>query len=150
MTKVKKIIGIILLCASLLGFIDATYLTVEHYMGSIPPCTISGCEVVLTSTQSVIVGIPVALLGAIYYLLMFILSIIYLDSKKDNILHHASYFSICGFVASLYFVYLQIFVIDNICQYCMISAFTSTMLFITGMYALYMLKKEKNITNITI
>lgn len=142
MKKYQRIISILFFVFSSLGFLDATYLTVEHYKGSIPPCTIDGCEIVLTSAQSVIWGVPVALMGSVYYLLILLLSIYVLDSKKNIILKKISYITIFGFLGSIYFVYLQLFVIKNICQYCMISAGTSTALFILGMILLYKSKKE--------
>ena len=133
---------IIFLIVGAIGFIDATYLTIEHYRGGIPPCTIKGCEVVLTSIYSQISGIPVALFGSLYYLTLLILAIAYLDSKKKEIIKFASYFTIAGFVASVYFLYLQIFVIKAICQYCLASAGISTTLFILGMYILAKIRHE--------
>lgn len=143
MKKYLKVIAIIFLTASAIGFADATYLTVVHYSGKIPPCTIAGCEVVLTSNQSVIAGVPVALLGALYYLSILVLSIFFLDSKKISALRLASFFTIAGLCASIYFVYLQLFVIRQICQYCMLSAFTSIVLFTTGMYTLRKTKEKE-------
>lgn len=129
-----KITAIAFTALSAIGFLDATYLTVEHYKGSAPPCVIAGCEIVLKSGQSAIVGIPVALLGSIYYLAILILSIAFLESGKVAILRFASFFTIIGIIASAYFVYLQFFVIGQICQYCMISAGTSTGLFGLGVW----------------
>jgi len=60
-TRNIKIAAIIFLAVSAVGFLDATYLTVEHYRVGIPPCAILGCEIVLTSAQSRIAGVPVAL-----------------------------------------------------------------------------------------
>jgi uncharacterized membrane protein len=121
-----------------IGFADATYLTTQHFLGAPVACSIlKGCEQVTTSPYSVIFGIPVALLGSIYYLTILILSVIYLDSRKINILNFIAKITPLGFLASLYFVYLQIFVIKAICLYCMGSAATSTILFILGMVYLY-------------
>lgn len=129
-----KILAITFMVLSAIGFLDATYLMMEHYRGSVPPCAIAGCEIVLKSGQSVAVGIPVALLGVVYYLIILILSIAYLESGKIAVFRLASYLTIIGLVASAYFVYLQLFVIGQICQYCMISAGTSTGLFGVGVY----------------
>ena len=131
-----KVIAITFVTLSAIGFLDATYLTMEHYRGSVPPCAIAGCEIVLKSGQSAIFGVPVALFGVIYYLTILILSIAYLESGKIAILRLASYLTIIGVIASAYFVYLQLFVIGQICQYCMVSASTSTGLFGMGMYTL--------------
>lgn len=138
MTKFQKIIIGIFLAVSIIGFVDALYLTIEHFRGVVPPCSIlKGCEVVTTSSYSVVFGIPVALLGALYYVFFFIFSLAYFDSKKERILSLLSRFSIFGFLASLYFVYLQFFVLKALCIYCMMSATTSTLLFIVGMFYLF-------------
>ena len=119
---------------SLLGFLDAAYLTIEHYRGVVPPCAIvSGCAAVTTSQYSLIFGIPVALLGAIYYLLITALCILYFDTKQTKILKIIARLTILGLLASLYFVYLQAFIIHAWCLYCLGSAATSTILFILGL-----------------
>ncbi len=130
-------IPIIFLIISAIGFIDAAYLTTQHYLGAPVACSIlKGCEQVTTSQYSLIFGVPVALLGALYYLTILVLSVAYLDSRKQSILKLAARLTLIGFLASLYFVYLQIFVIKAICLYCMGSATTSTLLFIFGLISL--------------
>lgn len=121
------------LIASAVGFADATYLAAKHFLGTPVACSLlEGCEQVTSSPYAVIFGVPVALLGAFYYLAILILTVAYLDSRKLRLLKLASYLTWFGFSASLYFVYLQIFVIKAICLYCVVSAFTSTLLFIFG------------------
>jgi len=118
---------------SFLGFLDATYLAVQHYRGIPVTCSIiKGCDIVTSSSFSVIFGVSVALLGAIYYLSIFILSASYLDSKKIKSLYWISRLTWVGFIASLWFLYLQLFVIKAICIFCLGSALTSTLLFILG------------------
>lgn len=134
MPRHLKIVAILFCIVSAIGLLDASYLTYKHYLGGVPPCTLHGCEVVLTSPQSEIAGVPVALLGALYYITIFALSLAYSISKKEMVILHAAYFTPAGFLASLYFIYLQLFVIGAICLYCMASATTSTILFILGMY----------------
>lgn len=121
-----------LLC-SVLGFLDATYLTVEHYRGVIPACTVvNGCEKVLTSAYSTVFGIPVALGGAFFYLVIIFLLLFYFDTKKSSILLLAARLTPLGFAASVYFFSLQAFIIHSWCLYCLGSAITSTLLFIMG------------------
>lgn len=133
------------LIVSFLGFLDATYLTAQHYLGTIPPCVITtGCETVLTSEHNAIFGIPVALIGAAYYLLLFLLAILSLDVKRETI-HFAAFLTPIGFLASLYFVYLQLFVIKEICSYCVVSAATSTILFILGLFIIIKSSRSKAI-----
>jgi len=121
----------------LLGLADASYLTIEHLRGGVPNCSIiEGCDVVTTSEYSEIFGIPVALLGALYYLTMSGLMLFWLDKRKNSTLRIASYLSIAGLGASIYFVYIQLFVLQAICLYCMGSALSSTLIFILSMLVL--------------
>ena len=137
-----KWIFIVLTVLSLIGFFDSAYLTAEHYTGNIPPCFIAtGCETVTTSAYSVVAGIPVALAGSIYYFVLFFLTIGLLSGAKNN-LKWISILSGFGFLASVYFVSLQLFVIKAICTYCMISAITTTTIFLLSLYGNRLNKKE--------
>lgn len=130
---------IVVLVLALIGFIDATYLSVEHFRGVVPPCTITeGCEEVLTSSYAVVLGIPVALAGSIYYLFIIIGSFVYLESKhiaklakhNSEVLRLSLFLTVPGFLASLWFVAAQIFIIHSYCAYCLASAIITTALFI--------------------
>ena len=136
-----KLLIIIMMVISFLGFSDATYLASEYYLGKPITCSIlKGCEVVTTSQYSKILGIPVSLFGSLYYLTILLGIIFYLDSKKAEVLKYLGLFTVSGFIASLYFVFLQAFVIQAYCIYCLFSATTSTLLFILGMYLLRLLR----------
>ncbi len=118
---------------SFLGFLDATYLTVVHFAGLNIGCIITtGCDTVTTSVYSEIFGIPMALFGAIFYLTIFIASLMYVDKKNPAILFTLPILGLCGFITSLYLIYLQLFVIKALCFYCLLSAGTSTLLFVLG------------------
>lgn len=127
-----------------LGFLDATYLTAKYYLGTPIACGVfEGCETVTTSTYATIGPIPVALLGAIYYLIVFVVAIAYLDMKRDALLRFLARFTILGFLASLWFLYLQVFVIGAICIYCIGSAISSTVLFALGRIVVYFQRSKK-------
>ncbi len=137
LTAVPKWLPVSFTVFSLLGFLDAAYLTVKHYLGTPIPCSLlQGCEKVTTSQYATIGGVPVALFGAVYYLFVFILTVIYFDTGKTRILSFLGRFSFFGFLASAYFLYLQFFVIGAICVYCIGSALTSTILFVLGLLVL--------------
>ncbi len=126
-------LAIFLLVVALLGFADAAYLTVEHYQGTVPPCTIvSGCETVLTSSYSVIAGVPVSLLGALFYLAVLVGVFAYLESKKTAPLKWAMLLTVFGILFSLWFIYVQAVLLGAWCLYCLGSALTSTILFISA------------------
>ena len=129
-------IVIILFIIALVGFADASFLTIEHYENRIPPCTTAGCETVLTSAYSNILGIPVALLGMIYYLLISIGLFAHIEGKHEPSLRAVLLITVCGFIMSIWFVAVQAFVIHSYCLYCLGSATISTVLFASSVYVL--------------
>lgn len=135
----------VMLLVSLLGFADATYLTVTHYTGTAVPCTIThGCDVVTNSVYSEILGIPVALLGALFYLAIFGLVFVAMESANQKLLRLAGRLTLAGFLFSLWFLFAQAFLIGAFCQWCIGSAITSTLLFIFGFIVLpKALKKDE-------
>ena len=137
---------------AVLGFLDATYLTIKHYLGTPIPCSIlEGCEVVTTSVYSQIGPVPVALLGSLYYLTLLVLFVISIESKnparKIQLLKITVGLVSAGFLASLGFVYIQLFVLDAICLYCMGSALSSTLLFIIGLYMVKLINQNREKEN---
>lgn len=125
------------LVLALAGFADSAYLTAKHYLGGPIPCGIfTGCDTVTSSAYSEIFGIPVALLGVIYYLGVLVFSLIYLDSGSIVRLRRVAFLTPLGFLASAYFTYIQFFILKALCFYCLISAGISTILFGLGMILL--------------
>ena len=130
-TKKAILVGLF----SFLGLMDASYLAAKHYTGTIPPCAIvKGCEVVTTSQYATVGGISVALLGAIYYLAVLVISIVIIDTKSDRLKKFLARFSVIGLLASIWFISLQLFVIKALCLYCLASAFSSTAIFLTAFF----------------
>lgn len=119
-----------ILILSVLGFLLSVYLTYLHFTeGQSAFCTQgSDCDVVRQSSYSSIVGIPVALLGAIGYALIFWFALVSMSRKVRWILLYT--ISFAGFVFSAYLTYLELFVINAICPYCVVSAVIMTAIFI--------------------
>ncbi len=124
-----------------LGFLDATYLTIIHYKNIIPPCTIGSCETVLNSEYAIMFGIPTALFGSLFYLSIIVLSLLILTNYKRIFIKAFYLLAAAGFGASLFLLYVQAFVLKSFCQYCLISAATSTGIFIL---AILQIRKDKN------
>lgn len=139
----NKIIYTIIAVAGV-GLADSTFLTVKHYQGSINCSVISGCQEVLNSSYSEIMGIPLALMGAAYYLFIILVSLFYIDTSHKLALNILKYLPSFGFIFSMWLVYLQIFEIGSICQYCMLSALGSTIIFAMS---LLLIKKTKTKIN---
>lgn len=132
----KRYIFFILLILGLLGIVDASYLTYEHYANIIPPCTInhflpffSDCGLVLRSAYAVLFGIPLAVLGLIHYVILTLAIGLAVIFNKKLWWFWLFFQTLAGAIFSLYLMYLQIFVIKNICIYCTLSAVNSFILF---------------------
>lgn len=147
MKQVSNTLLAAFLLMAFIGFADAAYLTAKHYAGLIPPCSlVSGCETVLTSPYATIAwDIPIALVGAGYYLALFIGGILYVDTKNILVIKTVAYFTTAGFVTSAILIGLQVFVINALCLYCIASAITSTLLFVFGIIILRSIKKNNTI-----
>lgn len=132
--RVKWIVPVIVVLAAFAGFLDALYLTVEHYRGVSVGCRLFGgtCDVVLQSRYATVGGLPLALLGAVYYQIIFLLSVAYFDTRRPWFMNVAARFSVVGALASLALLYLQFFVLHSVCQYCLLSAALSLTIFIAS------------------
>ena len=122
--KTKLQLSLIML--SIVGLLDALYLSYARYMHIDLPCSITngGCAVVAASPYSVMFGVPLAYLGVAFYIAMLAVSV--LLHFKPNICKYMFelVFLVVTFASldSLYFLYLQGFVIKAFCIYCIISA----------------------------
>jgi uncharacterized membrane protein len=121
MRKINWLV-VVFFVAALAGFADASYLTTQHLQGSIPPCAIDGCDQVLTSAYATIGPMPVAALGMLYYGTILVLIIAFWDTGSRKLLKMASALVGLGILSTLYLIYLQAFVIDSWCVYCLFSA----------------------------
>lgn len=121
---------------SFVGIIDAGYITVKAFTGGTVVCPLTGgCNGVLQSSYSQILGYPVAFYGLIFYSLIFVLSFIYLDRGNKHIFTALTLLPAVGFLFTLWFLYLQAFVIGAYCFYCLVSAGLSTILFAFALWA---------------
>lgn len=114
---------------ALIGIADAIYLTIHHYTGEKVPCTIvAGCEQVLTSSYAEIAGIPLAAFGAFAYFTAFSLAILAAFGNRSMWKLFGIQASIMA-VFTVWLVYLQGFVIEAFCQFCLVSAAVTFTLF---------------------
>ena len=117
------------LCAAGIGI--AGYLTYVHYAGLQPVCGIShGCETVQTSAYASLLGVPVALLGLISYIVIFIS----LRLRGDGPLLAGYAMTLISFAFSVYLTYRELFTIHAICSWCVSSAIVFTLLAVVGTF----------------
>ena len=107
---------------SLIGLADAIYLTVQHLTGQNLRCTVvSGCSEVLSSTYAQIGSVPLAAVGAVAYFTVFSLAILAGFGYRFARPILAALVGVM-FLMTLWLLYLQAFVIQHYCQYCLLSA----------------------------
>jgi uncharacterized membrane protein len=108
------------------GFLDSAYLTILHYENVVPPCTIHGCEAVLTSTYSTIGPIPLALFGVLFYLAVIIICLLIVVEGMKKLLKFFHFTVLVGFLASIVLFLIQALIIKSFCQYCLLSEVIAT------------------------
>ena len=110
---------------ALAGLADAAYLTIHHLTAQPVPCSIiEGCETVLTSPYAEIAGVPLAAFGAAAYFVAFALALLSAFGNRTTWM----LFGIQVVLMSLFtswLLYLQAYVIEAFCQFCLISALTT-------------------------
>jgi uncharacterized membrane protein len=104
------------------GLADAIYLTIHHYTFVPVPCGAAfDCNTVLSSQYAEIAGIPLAVLGSVAYFIAFSLAI--LAAFGNRLMWKL--FGIQVILMSLFtmrLIYVQGFLIEAFCQFCLISA----------------------------
>lgn len=121
-TRVRRrvLVPALLLAGSFIGFAISIYLTFSHYRGSIPPChVVRGCETVQTSSYSEILGIPLALLGTLYFTVMFYLAIGLLTSRRDSLVLAYKVLAYLGALAVIPLFLVQAVVLQAYCSWCL-------------------------------
>lgn len=106
------------------GIAIASYIAIAESDGGSPVCIAgsAGCQTVAESSYAEIAGVNVAAFGAAGYLALFISALLRGDLGRSASL----LFSLIGFGFTAYLTYLELFVIDAICQWCVASAVVIT------------------------
>lgn len=127
----NKVLLRIMAIVALVGVADTIYLTANRYFGAETKCLLTeGCDVVLNSKYSEFIGIPLAVWGLVFYAGFFILINMVDIYDKRFLVGIFIVFGIVGFVSSLIFLSIQLFVLRALCFYCLMSFISSTILFI--------------------
>jgi uncharacterized membrane protein len=121
---------------SLAGLFVAVYLTL-YKVGLIGElaCSIGSCETVQLSRWASFLGLPVAAWGVAFYGVMFVVALAGVQERFENAPHipiALSALSGWGVLFSLWLTWLELFVIDAICLWCVVSAVLVVALFIVS------------------
>lgn len=113
---------------ALVGVGDSVYLTIQHLLGNTLRCTLtSGCSEVLGSPYASLAGVPLAAFGAVAYFTAFSLATLaaFGYAKARTLL---TALVAAMFAVTLWLLYLQAFVLQAFCQFCLLSAAVTTAL----------------------
>jgi uncharacterized membrane protein len=118
--------------AALAGAGVAAYLTRVHYDEDLLICTVGDCKTVQQSEYSELWGVPVALFGLGMYLTLLALGIIRWRRPElhDRATLTAFAMALAGALYAAYLTYLELFVIDAVCQWCVVSAILTVVILI--------------------
>ena len=119
---------------ALVGLFVALYLAL-YKMGLIGTlaCGTGGCETVQLSRWAVFLGLPVATWGVGYYALVLVLAIASLQDRwavSRGLGLALVIVTGWGVLFSTWLTYLELFVINAICRWCVVSAILALLLFV--------------------
>ncbi len=124
------------LVLALAGLAISIYLTVVHFIGTQAlSCPGGGgvinCAKVTTSAQSHFLGMPVAVLGLAYYLVMVAIDLPVAWRSDDRRVHVVRLvLAVVGVAFALYLVSAELLIIGNICLWCTAVHLVTFLLFV--------------------
>jgi len=123
----------ILATLALIGVFVSTYLTLFKlgYIGELK-CSVGSCETVNTSQWATFLGLPVAAWGLGFYVVALLLAMLGVQEKyADSRAFSVALVALTGWgaVFSGWLTYLELFVINAICRWCVVSAVIAVVLF---------------------
>lgn len=117
MESQKKILKIVMLLLSA-GVLLSAYLYLSKILNTSVICPTNGCEVVDSSPYSYLFGVPISLWGIVYYLGMFVITL--LVFKNNGALYKKLLYlgTAWGVIYTLYLRYVEITKIGAFCPWC--------------------------------
>jgi uncharacterized membrane protein len=113
--------------AATVGVGVATYIAIADSGSGSPVCIggSGGCQTVADSSYSHLLGVNIAVFGVVGYLLLLGAAMLRGDVARMG----GFAVALAGFGYSVFLTYLELFVIDAVCQWCVFSAVLMTVLF---------------------
>ena len=102
---------------ALVGVAITSYLLYIRWTGQTLACSTGGCTTVQESSYSKLLGVPVALLGLLAYVTIFVCTLVRNDIARVAALSAA----LVGVGYGAYLVYVQLAIIDAVCEWCLAS-----------------------------
>lgn len=111
----------------------SAYLVYENLQGQSGVCAVvHGCQTVQQSRYGKILGVPVSVPGLLGYTVLAAFAVGYLRNFRDlrsQIVPLAFLATLIGFLFSVYLTYIEGWVLESWCIYCIVSASLMTILF---------------------
>jgi uncharacterized membrane protein len=125
---------------ALVGLLVATYLWLYKIgvLGELQ-CGTGSCEYVQTSPYADVFGVPVALIGVVGYVVVFLVGLAGLQprfhaDRRATVL--LAVLATIGFAFTLYLTAIELFILHAICRWCMASAAIMTALWVLSIVEL--------------
>ena len=117
---------------ALFGVVDSVYLWSFKWSGQLI-CAVGGCEAVNTSSYSMLFGVPVAAIGAAGYAALLALAVWALvarDNAPAWLNDVRLTFASIGLFFAAYLTWVELFILHDICMWCVLQATAITSMFI--------------------
>ena len=122
---------------ALVGLLVATYLWLYKIgvLGELK-CGTGSCEYVQTSPYAEVLGVPVAFIGVVGYVVLFLVGLVGLQPKFQEDRRVTTLLAVlatAGFGFTLYLTAVELFVLHAICRWCVGSAVIMTALWLLAL-----------------
>lgn len=136
----------LLLVLAVAGMVVTTYLIYQHYkLASDSFCNVNNyvsCDIVNKSRYAEIAGMPVSIMGFAAYVVFVALAIVLIVKRKkaegtaaprrlQQLVGAGMLFAFASVAFSLYLTYIELFVLDAICIFCVTQQIIIISIFIT-------------------
>lgn len=122
----------------LAGFFLASYVYIKKNRKENLVCPLDGkCDDVVNSKFSKFLGLPVEVMGMIYYIMIVLFyGYFFLNpyGVSDILKFFVTGLTIGAFIFSIYLVFIQAFILKKWCTWCLFSAGFSTFIFVTAVF----------------
>jgi uncharacterized membrane protein len=140
--------AIILAVLDVVGLLVAGYLSVVELGGGVPACgPIKGCEEVALSEYAWIGPIPVAVFGVLLSVALLGLALAWWKTDIYGLLLAHYGLSLVGVIFDGYFLYLQVFVIQAVCIWCVTYEVSLLLRFLIALVVYYRQPKPAPVTS---
>jgi len=130
--KLDLLIYVFLILA-VLGLADSAYLAAAYFSDTPLVCgSIPGCNEVASSPYSNVAGVPLSVMGLLFYAVSIVGAFFYLIKRRTVYATLLALLTMIGFAASAYFIYIQVAIIQALCVYCVGSAIVATLMLIVA------------------